>query len=456
MKSKLQTALKNAKKRDKTRLHMPGAKGKSLGFLNGIFKYDFTEIEGLDNLFDPKEILAISQREMAEAIGAKAAYYTVGGSSSGVLALLSLFCEKKVLMARDFHLSAAHAIDLFRIEPIFIYPKNAGPAGVISADQVKDALASDDDIAAIYLTYPNYYGFCVDLLAITALAHQKRIPVIVDAAHAACFPYSSLLPLSPANAGADAWVTSTHKTLPALNQSGYIAVNRQSLISEEDVKEALNMCVTTSPSYPIMASIDFAKDYMSKRGKKRIEKLFYAIVKYSKKIDDLAGFTVVKQVKRNEAKDVLKWVIDYQKSGLTAKTIKQALNRKGIYAEAVDPHTMLFLLSAVDTKSALKKVYKVLKKLPISSSSQQTAASYQLIPAEFKAISGKETAWIALENSQGKVAAKAVAVYPPGVPAVLKGQALNADLVLSLKTAKDEGLSVVGMKENFIKVYIDK
>ena len=456
MNYKIVKALKKAAKNDKFRLHMPGAKGRRLGFLKGFFKYDFTEIEGLDNLFEPEGLLEQSQVEMAQDIGAKKVYYTVGGSSSGVLALLSLFRGKKVIMARDFHLSAAHAIELFDIQPEFIYPKTDTVSGVINFSAVKDILEKKPDIVAIYLTYPNYYGFCVDLKAIITLAHKRKIPVIMDAAHSACFPYSDLLPSSPAVVGVDAWVVSTHKTLPAMNQSAYVAIGKKSLISPDYIKEALNHFVTTSPSYPIMASIDFAKDYMKKKGKQRIEKLFYTIVQYSKKIDALHGFAVVKQADKNESKDILKWVIDYRNSGLSAEAIKKALHRKRIYAETVDPQYMLFLLSPADRKKSLKKVYRVLKKLQQSNKAKDTNSTYHIEKTVWGNTEERQTVWMDLSKSAGKTAAKAVAVYPPGVPAILKGEILTDKVIEQMNRARNEGLSVVGLKEALIKVYIDK
>mgnify|MGYP001766111441 CR=1 FL=1 len=435
---------------------MPGAKGRSFGFLKGIFRYDFTEIAGLDNLFEPKEILEKSQSEMAADIGAEKVLYTVNGSSSGVLTLLSLFRGKKVLFARDFHLSAAHAIELFDITPVFVYPETPVISSVVNKAAVKTALEQNPDIAAIYITYPNYYGFCADLSGIVKLAHQKRIPVVVDAAHSACFPYSEFLPASPAESGADAWVVSTHKTLPAMNQSAYVAVGKKSRLSAENIKEALNHFVTTSPSYPIMASIDFAKDYMAKKGKRRIEKLFYAIVKYSKKIDELYGFTVVKQVDKGEPKDVLKWAIDYRASGLSAADVQKALHKRRIYAEAVDPHYILFLLSPALHRKALKKAYRALKKMEPTGNPREMKPTYALEKCEWGAPASQETVWADLSACEGKIAAKPVAIYPPGVPAVLKGQILTRELISGIQRAKAEGLSVVGMKDGLIKVYADK
>jgi len=241
-----------------------------------------------------------------------------------------------------------------------------------------------------------------------------------------------------------------------MNQSAYVAVGKKSLISSENVKEAMNHFVTTSPSYPIMASIDFAKDYMAKRGKRRIENLFYAVVHFSKKIDELHGFSVVKQVDKSEFKDVLKWVIDYRASGLDAMTINKALHQKRVYVEAVDPHYILLLLSPAIRKKALRKFYCVLKKLQTTGKTTDAKPTYAFEKLEWRKPSTQETAWVEIGKSAGKIAAKPIAVYPPGVPAVLEGQVLTQDLLQGIQRAKAEGLSLVGLKDDLIKVYGDK
>ena len=452
MKNTLISAIKWAVKQDKIRMHMPGAKGRSLGFLGGIFKYDFTEIDGLDNLCDPGGIIRDAQNRMAEDINAGAVMYLVNGSSTGVLAMLSLFKSKRVLMARDFHMSAANAIDLFDISPVFIYPEQSGVSAVVTAEQVQHTLEVSTDIAAVYLTYPNYYGFCPDLKAIASITHRFKIPFIVDAAHAACFPYSEMLPESPAASGVDAWVVSTHKTLPALNQSAYLAVGKNGMLKSDVFKAAVNQIQTTSPSYPLLASIEFAHHYMMKKGSKRIRKLVQSIARYSEKIEKISGFNVIKGM-ADAVHDPLKWVIDYQQTGLSHDEVRAEMLKRGLHAEAVDAQCVLLLISPVDPPARIRSVYRVLKsikiKKPIIPIEPEMRPRLVRQPAQ-----NLDTEWILFEQAEGRTAAQNIAVYPPGIPLAIKGDRMNAEAVTALKNAVNNGLPVVGLKNGKVLVYV--
>jgi arginine/lysine/ornithine decarboxylase len=60
---------------------------------------------------------------------------------------------------------------------------------------------------------------------IIEFAHSKDIVVMVDQAHGAHFSFSSKLPKSAAELGADLVVASTHKTGGSLTQSAMLLHN---------------------------------------------------------------------------------------------------------------------------------------------------------------------------------------------------------------------------------------
>ena len=69
-----------------TRLHMPGHKGK--GCL-GVEALDITEIDGADDLFAPRGIIAESEENAARLFGART-LYSAGGSTLCIQAMLYL------------------------------------------------------------------------------------------------------------------------------------------------------------------------------------------------------------------------------------------------------------------------------------------------------------------------------------------------------------------------------
>ena len=113
------------------------------------------------------------------------------------------------------------------------------------------------DAKAFVLTYPSYYGLCSDLDEIVKEAHKRNILVLVDEAHGAHFPFNPKLPRSSMKCGADAAVTSFHKTLPALTQTAVLNINCG--IEDSGIRFMLRIFQSTSPSYVLMASIDAAR-----------------------------------------------------------------------------------------------------------------------------------------------------------------------------------------------------
>ncbi len=83
------TQLNKIKGKDKNRLHMPGHK--NVGEFKSHFPVaaiDLTELDITDDLSCPTGIIRQAQEDIAEILGAKKAYITTDGSSSGVLSML--------------------------------------------------------------------------------------------------------------------------------------------------------------------------------------------------------------------------------------------------------------------------------------------------------------------------------------------------------------------------------
>ena len=146
------------------------------------------------------------------------------------------------------------------VKPVFVYPsaRETDVPCVVSVQDVASAVALHKKAKAVYLTYPNYYGLCADLNGICAVAHEAGMKVICDAAHAAAFDFSDLLPTAPAPAGCDVWTCSLHKTLGAMNQCAVLNAGVESGLQPEVIQARLNMLQTTSPSYLLLASADYA------------------------------------------------------------------------------------------------------------------------------------------------------------------------------------------------------
>ena len=205
--------------------------------------------------------------------------------------MLSLFRGKKVIFPRGIHASAANGIFMFGITPVYLGSAPCDYPAVVRTEDIKTALKSHKDAAAVFVTYPNYFGLCCDIEAIAEAAHRVQIPLLVDAAHAAHFAYSPLLPLAPSYAGADIWTESAHKTLPAMNQCACLCVGKNARIDKNEAGRALAAIQTTSPSYLLLASLDYAYAYMRDKGEQELYRIIRLAERFGEMIDALPGFS---------------------------------------------------------------------------------------------------------------------------------------------------------------------
>ena len=201
--------------------------------------------------------------------GAKRTWYLVNGSTCGILAAIRAAVVSSgrtaVICARNCHKSVYHAIELNRLTAHWLVPP-VDPAfgiyGSITHAMVADALRACPDAAAVILTSPTYEGVLSDLAAIAALCHAANVPLIVDEAHGAHY-----LPLAAGAivAGADVIIQSPHKTLPSLTQTALLHWN-SSFIPPQELERQLDVFETSSPSYPLMASLDGCTGLLAEHG----------------------------------------------------------------------------------------------------------------------------------------------------------------------------------------------
>lgn len=64
---------------------------------------------------------------------------------------------------------------------------------------------------------------------------------------------------------------SAHKTLPVLTGGAWLQINDSRYL--EGVKEAMSLFGSTSPSYPVMASLDLCRAWLEEEGQKAFQTL---------------------------------------------------------------------------------------------------------------------------------------------------------------------------------------
>src|SRR5699024_5564511 len=131
----------------------------------------------------------------------------------------------------------------------------------IDVENLEEKLKENPNIKAVIITYPDYYGICSDIEGIVEVLHKYDIPLMVDDAHGSHFNFSTSLPKSSIEAGADIVVQSIHKTLPSLTQTSLIHACSDK-IDLDRLRKNYQLYTTTSPSYLFIASCEGAISYM--------------------------------------------------------------------------------------------------------------------------------------------------------------------------------------------------
>ena len=349
MKLYIYGAIKNYKARRPARFHMPGHKANRKRF--PLFKdapLDITELPFADCLESPEGIIADARRDIADALGARESFFLTDGSSCGVFAMIYIVRKRggKVVIARNSHKSVYNACAALGVEPYIV--QNNEKDGVLlppTAADIETALKKERDVTAVLITSPDYYGNVADLSAIEKVCRRYNRIFMVDGAHGAYLKFDADARGLYAGECAHIWVDGSHKTMPTLTQGALLNVNDESLLA--DAAEGLNMFRTTSPSYPVMASIEYGVKYMEENGAALIDAVRRELTLVKAKLRK-AGIPFYAESK------TLVLAVDFGAMGISPYRAEEELARRGVYAEMCDGRYLLFYFSALTSPVRLR------------------------------------------------------------------------------------------------------
>lgn len=400
-----------------TRFHIPGHKGKNIFNETDFFAMDLTEITPTGNLYDGGEPFQQAQQLWADTFEMEHAQFLTGGSTQGVYSGLTLCTQKgdHILLDRGSHRSAYHISALRDLTPHYLqrtWLEEYQVTSVIDPHHVKQQLEKHPNIKAVFITSPTYYGFISDIPTIATICHQYGAKLVVDAAHAAHLPW-----LNRSNfQKADVVTLSAHKTLPALGQG---AVLLTSGFPPREVGEVTALYGTSSPSYPILCSIDFARGWMDEIGRAKYNKIVENVEELRKNLPTIPT---------NQPIDPLRLTI------LTpnAKKLAQMLEQQGIYFEMVTSCHLVAVVTGLDSPETLTQLQEILTPFCGTPSKLPDLAPPTTLPTVVHSL---ENAFHApkkfqpLNQSVGEIAAINIAPYPPGVPVVAMGERISQEII---------------------------
>ncbi|MBW3491437.1 aminotransferase class I/II-fold pyridoxal phosphate-dependent enzyme [Bacillus mycoides] len=460
----LYEALMEFKERRLLSFHVPGHKNglnfpqKASGGFKDILSIDVTELTGLDDLHSPFECIDEAQQLLAEVYGVHKSYFLINGSTVGNLAMILSCCGEHdiVLVQRNCHKSIINGLKLAGANPVFLNPwidevYNV-PVGVRD-EVIKEAITKYPNAKALILTHPNYYGMGIDLEASIAYAHAHKIPVLVDEAHGAHFCIGDPFPKSALVYGADIVVHSAHKTLPAMTMGSYLHINSR-LVSEEKVSSYLSMLQSSSPSYPIMASLDIARFAIAVIKEEGHDEIVEFLRRFKEGLRSIPQIAILQYPSQDELK-----VTVQTRCQLSGYELQSVFEKVGIYTEMADPYNVLLILPLQVNEGYMKAIeiirlamqqYKVKDKT--ASIRYTYKGEISSLPYTYKQLERYETKLVSIEEAVGMIAAEMVIPYPPGIPLIMYGERITQEHTKQITHLEKTGARFQGSTK-YMNVY---
>lgn len=442
---------------DSARFHMPGHKGSGIGgfFREELALWDVTQLSMTDNLHHPVGILKETEEQYRRLYEAKRSFLSVGGSTTAVHAMiLSLSRGEKLLICRDCHKSAVAGAVLSGVETEFLDLPADPETGIhrMLTPEIADKALQQTNATALFVTSPNMYGFAADIRGIAEVAHRHGALLLVDAAHASHYPFSPLLP-ETLGGYADIWCHSQHKTMNALTQAATLHLG-ECRISPETVQRRLEMLETSSPSYILLASLDWAL-YTGKRQDWNAHCRHCVAV--SGMIDRIPGFRTLhtRDLKGAKERDVSRIVIDVTGRGLTGYDAALLLERQGIFVEMSDRRHLVLYTSPEDHTEWYTRLITELGNLPkmkpLEKERTEPALKLERI-LPLRAASIADLVFLDFRQSAGRISGVPVGLYPPGIADILPGEMITQEAIDRLLKAETLGAAIFGLDEGKIGV----
>jgi arginine decarboxylase len=314
------------------------------------------------------------------------------------------------------------------------------------------------------MLYPTYYGVCGDVAAITTLAHQYNIPLLVDEAHGAHFTFHSDLPTPALAAGADLTVQSIHKVLGALTQASMLHI-QGSLIDIDRVSKSLQLLQSTSPSYLLLASLDAARQQMAIQGEQLMAKTMQLAGDARNRISNIPGLSVLQAVVTTPgfvALDRTRLTVTVSELGLTGFAADEILAEHGVIAELPSLQHLTFIISLGNTEADIERLVQAFTSLaqdyrpnsltlknPEWDNFFSKLDNYSQISPRDAFFALRET--LPIKQTRDRISTELVCPYPPGIPVLIPGEVITSEAIEYLQQIQAIGGFINGCADTTLK-----
>ena len=490
------------------------------GFHDAFGSFNFradlsVSVESLGDLSAPDADtpLTAAQRLASIVFGtAQTCFATNGTSTSNKAMLMTLLRPGEVVLVdRNCHKSVHHAIVMSGAVPRYLparYNSRYGTWGPVALDTLRDELSRPSPPRLkprlLIITTCTYEGVLYPTWEIGRLCEEAGILFYADEAWAPYLNfhpyYTRALPGGEAvryNAvseirGAHFAVQSTHKALSAFSQASMIHVSTRfkRLLEEDssrqfrwlrrrfglkdhgsyekfshDLHETLRYWHSTSPHYPMLATLDIADVQMRLEGISLIEERLHWVADFRRRVSALCGlpeddcFPSLASLAGGDADweadgyllDPLKMVMSFRNEKARAR-FEKALLKSHIQWEKATPVTILFLVTVGTVEENFEYLYRVCRQYSDCIGRPEQEFRIAEIPdavSEQAAVLPRDAALcdgelVPLSQSEGRICGQLLVPYPPGIPVFLPGLRITRPMIALIEDViANEGVDAV-------------
>ncbi|HEY5977966.1 MAG TPA: aminotransferase class V-fold PLP-dependent enzyme [Solirubrobacterales bacterium] len=399
----------------------------------------------------------------AEAWGAARTWFLVNGASQGnhAACLALAHMGENVVVQRNVHSSVIDGLVLNGMRPTFVLPELDDELGIahgLIPDSLAASLDATPDAVGAMVVSPTYFGACADIAALAAVAHERGIPLIVDEAWGAHLHFHPDLPPDALSCGADLVTSSTHKIVGSLTQAAMLHLGAGGRIDPAVVDRCVSLVETTSPSGLLSGSLDAARRQAYVHGVELLGETLEAIEATRTAIAAIPGLAVLDDSMVGRAGiagwDPLRLSIDVRETGSTGyRLAKVAFEAAGLDLELYSENVVVAIFGLGEPAAEAGELLVTGMKAAVEAiQAEPGAPDEKLAPpppwgelamTPRAAFLGPQDV-VPFEDAAGRVAAEALASYPPGIPNVLPGERLTAETLDFIRESVAHGGHVRG------------
>jgi lysine decarboxylase len=440
--------------RNPGRFHVPGHKGgpgadpalrEAVG--DHALRLDVPAgIEGIDVGPDPAETpFQLAQRLAAEAWAARRSWFLVNGGSGGNHAICLALAHQgeRVVVQRNVHSSTIDGFVLSGLRPRFVAPEldpELGVAHCLTPDALARALDTEPEAVAAMVVSPTYFGAVGDVAALADVAHARGVPLVCDEAWGAHLRFSSALPASALECGADVVLSSTHKIAGSITQSAILHVGDcGDRIDDRIVDRSVTLVESTSPNALLTASLDATRRQAAVHGEELLAETVASLALLRERIRSIPGLDVLDERLVGRAGvfayDPTRLVVDVRGLGTTGHRVARLmLEDDDINLELFSENVVVAVFGIGEhAEQTGERLVEALEHAAgrIGEEDQEPLPPFAEPPPWGPTVLSPREAFLGgqevvpFAEAEGRIVAESLAAYPPGVPNVLPGEVLT-------------------------------